>query len=317
MSILVTGSAGFIGFHLSLRLLQLNYKVIGLDNLDNYYDVKLKKKRILELKKFKKFKFIKIDIRKKNQFKYVNKYKITSVFHLAAQAGVRYSFYNPRKYIETNIQGFFNLLEFMKIKKIKNLIFASTSSVYGNNKKFPLVENLKNLKPTSLYGSTKLFNEEMARIASIQNGIKCVGVRFFTVYGPFGRPDMSLFLFTKNILNKKKIDVFNRGKHERDFTYVDDVINALLLIFRNLKKEKNFNIYNIASGRPVKLMNFIKEIEKNLALKAKIKFKKLQRGDIVKTHANIKKIKNLGYKSKTNYKLGVSKFVEWYKKNKN
>ena len=199
--------------------------------------------------------------------------------------------------------------------KIKNLIFASTSSVYGDNKKFPLVENLKNLKPTSLYGSTKLFNEEMARIVSSQNRIKCIGVRFFTVYGPFGRPDMSLFMFTKNILNKKKIDVFNNGKHVRDFTYIDDVINALVIIFKNLKKEKDFNIYNIASGRPVKLMKFINEIQKNLNLKAIIKFKNLQRGDIVKTHANINKIKKLGYKSKTNYKSGVSKFVEWYKKN--
>lgn len=315
MSILVTGSAGFIGFHLSLKLLHLNYEVIGLDNFDNYYDVKLKKKRILELKKFKKFKFIKLDIRKKNKFKSLDRYKIVTVFHLAAQAGVRYSFYNPRKYIETNIDGFFNLLEFMKAKKIKNLIFASTSSVYGDNKKFPLVENLKNLKPTSLYGSTKLFNEEMARIVSSQNRIKCIGVRFFTVYGPFGRPDMSLFMFTKNILNKKKIDVFNNGKHVRDFTYIDDVINALVIIFKNLKKEKDFNIYNIASGRPVKLMKFINEIQKNLNLKAIIKFKNLQRGDIVKTHANINKIKKLGYKSKTNYKLGVSKFVEWYKKN--
>lgn len=315
MAILVTGSAGFIGFHLSLKLLHLNYKVIGLDNFDNYYDVKLKKKRILELKKFKKFKFIKLDIRKKNQFKSLKRYKILTVFHLAAQAGVRYSFYNPRKYIETNIDGFFNLLEFMKAKKIKNLIFASTSSVYGDNKKFPLAENLKNLKPTSLYGSTKLFNEEMARIVSVQNRIKCIGVRFFTVYGPFGRPDMSLFMFTKNILNKKKIDVFNHGKHVRDFTYIDDVINALIIIFKNLKKEKDFNIYNIASGRPVKLMNFINEIKKNLNLKVLIKFKKLQRGDIVKTHANINKIKKLGYKSETNYKSGVSKFVEWYKKN--
>jgi len=153
----------------------------------------------------------------------------------------------------------------------------------------------------------------MARIVSVENRIKCIGVRFFTVYGPFGRPDMSLFMFTKNILNKKKIDVFNHGKHERDFTYIDDVINALIIIFKNLKKEKDFNIYNIASGRPVKLMNFIKEIQKNLDLKAKIKFKKLQKGDIVKTHGNINKIKKLGYKSKVNYKLGVSKFVEWYK----
>ena len=315
MSILVTGSAGFIGFHLSLKLLHLNYEVIGLDNFDNYYDVKLKKKRILELKKFKKFKFIKLDIRKKNKFKSLDRYKIVTVFHLAAQAGVRYSFYNPRKYIETNIDGFFNLLEFMKAKKIKNLIFASTSSVYGDNKKFPLVENLKNLKPTSLYGSTKLFNEEMARIVSSQNRIKCIGVRFFTVYGPFGRPDMALFKFTKNIINNQSIELFNNGRHLRDFTYVDDIVDGIFsLIKKQSVKSIPYEIFNIGNGSPKKLLDYLKFIEKNLKRKAKIKKLPLQTGDIIKTHSDIKKLKKLtGYNPKININIGIKKFIEWYK----
>ncbi len=316
MTILITGSAGFIGYHLTKKILNKKTEVIGIDNINNYYDIKLKKNRINDLKKNKKFSFFKIDL---SEYKKINNIvknkKIKIIIHLAAQAGVRHSIKNPRSYFKSNLEGFFNILEISRHNNIKHLIYASTSSVYGESKKFPLSEIDVTDKPISFYAATKKSNEIMAYSYSHIYKLPSTGVRFFTVYGPFGRPDMSLFKFTKNILNNKPIELFNKGNHLRDFTYVDDVVDGIYsLIKKQSKKNIPYEIFNIGNGKPRKLLDYLKYIEKNLNKVSKVKKKPLQAGDIIKTHSNVNKLKKYtGYKPKTNINTGVSKFIEWYK----
>ena len=325
MKILITGSAGFIGFHLCDFLLKKNFIVYGLDNLNSYYDVSLKNKRLSILKKYKNFKFLKIDLSNKKQLNknFENK-KIDYVVNLAAQAGVRYSLTKPDDYLKSNLVGFCNLLNLIKTKKIKHFLFASTSSVYGIDNSSSFKEEYPAVFPIQFYAATKRSNELIAHSYSYIYNIPSTALRFFTVYGPWGRPDMALFKFTKNILKKKKIDVFNNGNHVRDFTYIDDVIKSIYLTIKKIPKKSNnlsnsnsknapFTILNIGGGKKVKLMNFIKEIEKNLLLKADINYLPLQKGDVFQTSCNTKKIKSyIKFVPKTNYKTGIKKFIQWY-----
>ncbi len=317
MKILITGAAGFIGYHLTNKLIKTKHKIFGIDNLNNYYSVKLKKDRVKDLTNQKRqFIFYKNDICNKEFVnKIFKKNKFDIVINLAAQAGVRYSINNPESYIKRNIIGYFNILEACRFNKVKHLIYASTSSVYGDSTKFPLSEKLNTNKPLQLYAATKLSNELMAHSYSSLFNFRTTGLRFFTVYGPWGRPDMALFLMTKNIILGKKIKLFNYGNHIRDFTYVDDVIDAILKIALNKKKIRSKSeVYNIGNGKPVHLRKYIKEIELCLGKKAKIENLPLQMGDIVKTHASIKKIqKNFKFKPKFNVKSGVKNFIHWYK----
>tara|TARA_B100000401_G_scaffold115197_1_gene75177 strand:+ start:2462 stop:3427 length:966 start_codon:yes stop_codon:yes gene_type:complete len=318
MNILITGCAGFIGFHLSFKLLKnKNCKVIGVDNIDNYYDVNLKKKRLKELNKNKKFSFYKINITNNNKVSDLFKKKsIDCVIHLAAQAGVRYSIEDPSKYLDTNIVGFFNIMEQCKENKIRHFLFASTSSVYGDNKNFPLQEHDINNKPLSFYAATKLSNEVMAYSYSNIYRLPITGLRFFTVYGPFGRPDMALYKFAKAIKESKFIKLFNGGNHIRDFTYIDDVVSAIILLIKNPPKKRiPYEIYNIGSSRPETLRNYLSKLENLLGKKAKIKKLKLQKGDVLKTHASISKLKNkTKFKVKFDISSGISKFVDWFNK---
>ena len=315
MKILVTGCAGFIGFHLSNYLLKQNLEVIGIDNLNEYYDVNLKKTRISLLKKFKNFKFNKFDLIKKNRLnEIIKKNKISYIVHLAAQAGVRYSIQNPQTYFINNLEVFFNILETSKTNKIKHLIFASTSSVYGENTKFPLNENDNTDNPISFYAATKKSNEILAHSYSYIYKLPCTALRFFTVYGPFGRPDMALFKFTKKILQNKKIELYNHGNHFRDFTYIADIIDGITPIIKKPKKDKiPFNIFNIGKGKSQKLISYLNSIEKKLNKKAKIKKIPLQLGDIKKTHSDVSLLnKYSGYSPTTDIDKGVSDFIDWY-----
>jgi UDP-glucuronate 4-epimerase len=317
MNILVTGSAGFIGYHLCLRLLKSKFnKIYGLDSLNDYYDVNLKKQRNNNLKKYKNFFFKKINIaNKKILFDSFKNIKIHIVINLAAQAGVRYSISHPEKYLESNILGFFNILEFSKNKKIEHLLYASSSSVYGQNTKFPILEEFETSEPISIYAASKKSNEVMAHSYAYTYNLRSTGLRFFSVYGPYGRPDMALFKFVKNIDNDKFITVYNNGNHDRDFTYVEDVAICIeKLINKHPKTKIPHNIFNIGYGESIKLKNFISMIEKILSKKAKIKNIPLQKGDVQKTHSsNNKIIKKIRYKPTTNVKEGVEKFIIWYK----
>ena len=316
--LLITGCLGFIGYHITLKLLD-NPKsdIIGIDNINDYYDVQLKKDRLKNLKKTSSnFQFRKIDIRNyEGLLKLLKKNKITHIVHLAAQAGVRNSIDTPRIYLENNITGFFNILEFSREFNIKHLIFASTSSVYGNAKSFPLTEEHNTDKPLSFYAATKKSNEVMAYSYSNIYKIPITGLRFFTVYGPYGRPDMSLFKFTKGILNRQSIPLFNKGNHVRDFTYVDDVVEGIKLIIRKPPTgEVPFDIFNIASGNPKSLKYFLRVIENKLNIKSQKKLKSMQKGDVYKTHASIRKMnKKFKYKPKFDIVLGISSFVDWYR----
>lgn len=311
---LITGSAGFIGFHLSKKLLSKGFNVFGVDNLNNYYDQRIKQDRNKILKKYKNYKFNKIDIKDyKKLDRIFRKNSIHGVVNLAAQAGVRYSLKNPRSYIENNINGFFNILELSKKYRIKKFIYASTSSIYGLQKKFPLKENFNTDNPIQLYAATKKSNELMATSYSHLYKMDTVGLRFFTVYGPWGRPDMALFKFTKNIIKGKPIEVFNKGNHERDFTYVDDIVNGIFNIIINKKSKSGAKIFNIGNGKKIKLLKYIQLIEKNLNRKSKKKFLPLQKGDVIKTHSDTKLIqKYYNYQAKTEVSYGVKKFIEWY-----
>ena len=332
MKILVTGGAGFIGYHVSKLLLSKRHKVVCIDNLNTYYDVSLKKKRIHLLKKEdikKNFKFYKTDLNNVKKIKSIfAREKFDKVIHLAAQAGVRFSLKHPRQYIQSNIVAFFNIIELSKIYKIKHFVYASSSSVYGANLKLPYSEKEPADHPTQLYAVTKRSNEIMAHSYSALYGLPTSGLRFFTAYGPWGRPDMALFLFTKNILKKKKINVFNYGNHSRDFTYVDDIAKAIEIVTKNPPSKKNkkkmikltcddsfhpFQIYNIGNGKKVSLMKYINLIEKYLNLKAKINYLPIQKGDIdhVKSD-NSKLYKKFNFSAKTNVMEGVKKFVSWY-----
>lgn len=311
---LITGSAGFIGFHLSKKLLSEGFNVLGVDNLNNYYDQKIKQDRNNILKKYKNYRFNKIDIKDyKKLDRIFKKNSIHGVVNLAAQAGVRYSLKNPRSYIENNINGFFNILELSKKYRVKKFIYASTSSIYGLQKKFPLKENFNTDNPIQLYAATKKSNELMATSYSHLYKMDTIGLRFFTVYGPWGRPDMALFKFTKNIIKGKTIEVFNKGKHERDFTYIDDIVDGIFNIIINKKSKFGAKIFNIGNGKKVKLVKYIQLIEKNLNRKSKKKFLPLQKGDVIKTHSDTKLIKKYyNYRSKTEVSYGVKKFIEWY-----
>ncbi len=318
MKILITGCAGFIGFHLSKNLLnsKKNFHIYGIDNINNYYSVKLKNDRLKILNNYKNFTFKKMNLSNKSKLtKVFDKNAFDIVIHLAAQAGVRYSFTHPEKYLESNIISFNNILELSRINSIKNIFFASSSSVYGNQKKFPINET-ENLSPISIYGETKVVNEILAKSYAENFNIKITGLRFFTAYGPYGRPDMALFKFVDKIKKGKKIPLFNYGKHERDFTYIDDVINSVVKLMKirlNKKKLKNYLIFNIASGKPRKLNDFINIIENNLKIKAKFNNLSLQKGDVIKTHGDIKNlVKYTNFEPKFNIELGIKKFVHWY-----
>ena len=306
MRLLITGCAGFIGFHLSKKICE-NKKntILGIDNINNYYDIGLKKDRLKILKKNKNFFFTKLDITDFARLKiFFVKNKFDIVIHLAAQAGVRYSIDYPETYVSSNLVGFYNIIENSRLKKIKNFLYASTSSVYGNQKKFPINETANTDLPLSFYAATKKSNEVMAYSYYNIYGFKSIALRFFTVYGPYGRPDMSLFKFTKAIYENKKIELYNYGKHIRDFTYISDVVNAIYLILKI--NNTKFEIFNISSSNPQPLLKFLKIIEKNIGKKAKIKNKVMQLGS--------RKIKKFtGFVPSITIEKGVSIFIKWYK----
>ncbi len=330
MKILVTGSAGFIGSMLSLKLLERGDEVIGIDNHNDYYDPKIKDSRTQLLEKYKNYKHYKIDITDQdNLIKVFEKLHPDTVVNLAAQAGVRYSIENPLAYINSNVVGFANILENCCQYKVKHLVYASTSSVYGANTKMPFSEHDSTNHPLSVYAASKKSNELMAHAYSYLYNLPTTGLRFFTVYGPWGRPDMALFKFTRNILEEKYIDVFNHGKHTRDFTYIDDIVRGIIKTLDipasiNSKWQGNepdpatskvpWRIYNIGNNKPVQLMDYIDALEKALGKKAKINFLPLQQGDVPDTYANVDNLnKEFNYKPTTSVAVGVSNFVKWYK----
>lgn len=325
--ILITGSAGFIGFHLIKKLLIKNsYNIVGIDNFDNYYSTVLKKKRNKLLIKNKNFKFYKVDIKNNNKINNIfKKEKIDFVVHLAAQAGVRYSLVNPKKYIDTNINGFFNILDKSKNYKVKHFIYASSSSVYGLNKTQPFNENQKTDFPTSLYGATKKSNEILAHSYSYIFNLPCTGLRFFTVYGPYGRPDMSLFLFAEAIFKKTKLKLFNRGNMRRSFTHIDDIVNGIekiILKIPRYNKEKNitkenvpYQIYNLGNPKDESLKNYLKYIENASKNKTTVAKMDMQIGDVKSTKASMKKFESVfRFKFKKNIKAGIVEFIQWYRK---
>jgi UDP-glucuronate 4-epimerase len=316
MKILVTGVAGFIGFSLTKFLLEKKIKVVGVDNINNYYSVKLKQDRLNLLKEYKNFKFYQIDLKNEKNLKKVFKdNKFYAVFHLAAQAGVRYSVDFPRKYIDSNINGFFNLLEQIKVKKIKKFFYASSSSVYGESKSFPLKEK-SNLFPTNTYSLSKKFNEDLSAIYNKFYGINAVGLRFFTVYGEWGRPDMFYSKVLDSAFKNLKLYLNNHGNHSRDFTYIRDVN----LILYNLLKSKKFSgneILNICSNKPLNIIKLVKNIERK-SKKIKIYKRKMQKADVIKTHGDNTKIKKFKLIKKfTSFDVGVKNTLDWYKKYNN
>ena len=316
MKILITGSAGFIGFNLAKKLLESRkIKVIGIDNINDYYDINLKKKRNNLLKKKINYTFIKTDIRDNKKLdKIFKKEKFDFVFNLAAQAGVRYSIDHPREYIENNILGFYNIIENVKKYKIKRLFYASSSSVYGENTNFPLNENQK-IHPKNIYALSKKINEEISSIFNKYYQVKMTGLRFFTVYGDWGRPDMMMVKFIESYYKKKSFKLFNFGKHVRDFTYVEDVVNILYLLLKAHKKLPNNDIFNICSNDPINLEKIIEFMNKN-GINPKVKKVTLQKADILKTHGNNKKIlKYVRFTKFTNWKEALKKTITWYQKN--
>ena len=312
MKILVTGSAGFIGYHLTKSLLEDGYEVLGIDNINNYYDQNLKNSRINMLKPYNNFKFIKLDISDMESLKSSFKaFQPQKVVNLAAQPGVRYSLKNPFAYINSNIVGFMNIIELCKYINTEGLIYASSSSVYGNNKKIPFNINDRVEKQISLYGVTKRTNELIAHTYSHLYNLNTTGLRFFTVYGPWYRPDMAIFIFTKKILNGEPITVFNNGDMKRDFTYIDDIISGTRsVIDYNYKNE----VFNLGNNKSEKLMEVISIIESELRINAKIESQELQMGDVIQTYADIDySIQQLNYNPKATIKKGIPKFVDWYK----
>lgn len=314
MLYLVTGNAGFIGFHLTKRLLEKGQEVVGVDNLNPYYDPKLKRARLAILKKFPHFSFYQVDIAYKEELaKVFAENKIDKVCHLAAQAGVRYSLENPYLYEQSNMVGFLNLLELMRKYEVKSLVYASSSSVYGGIKKIPFNEKMKINKPISLYAATKAANELYAHVYHHLYGLNTIGLRFFTVYGPWGRPDMALFLFTKAILEDKPIKVFNQGQMKRDFTYVDDIVDGIMASL-NKVSALGYEVFNLGCADPVNLLDFIKTIEKSLGKRAKKEFLPLQPGDVPNTFADVSKAKKLlDYQPRVKIEEGVGEFVNWYR----
>ena len=345
MKILVTGTAGFIGFHLAKKLLERGDEVVGLDNINDYYDVNLKYGRLKELgiekedvkekgfaasMTYPKHKFIKLDLADREGIeKLFKEEKFDAVMHLAAQAGVRYSLENPHAYIDSNIVGFMNILEGCRHSGIKNLSYASSSSVYGLNQSQPFKTTDKTEHQVSLYASTKKSNEMMAHTYSHLYGIQTTGLRFFTVYGPWGRPDMAPMLFTDAVLNDRAIKVFNNGKMSRDFTYIDDIVDGIIKVVDNPAKSNEnwdandpeissssapYRIYNIGNNAPLPLMKFIETLENALGKKAEKNFMPMQDGDVVSTYADVSGlIENFGYKPDTKLSDGIGEFVKWYK----
>ncbi|ACM93519.1 NAD-dependent epimerase/dehydratase family protein [Nautilia profundicola AmH] len=342
MKILITGTAGFIGFHLAKRLIERGDEVIGLDNINDYYDVNLKYGRLEETgikreeieynklitsNKYTNYRFIKLNLEDKAGIdKLFKEEKFDKVCHLAAQAGVRYSLENPDAYIQSNIVGHMNILEAVRHNDVKALSYASSSSVYGLNKKQPFSTDDNVDHPISLYAATKKADELMSHTYSYLYNIPTTGLRFFTVYGPWGRPDMALFKFVKNILEDKPIDVYNYGEMQRDFTYIDDIIEGVVRVIDNPPKSNPewdgrasesiapYKVYNIGNGSPVKLMDFIEAIEESLGKEAKKNLLPMQPGDVPSTWADTTDLeKDLGYKPYTDVKEGIKNFVEWYK----
>ncbi len=332
--IFVTGVGGFIGFSLCRQLLNYDIELIGLDNLNNYYDVNLKKARINLLNESpskKKWEFIKGSLEDKALLEDIfKKHNPEIVIHLAAQAGVRYSIENPSSYINSNLVGFSNILECCRNFPVRNFLFASSSSVYGGNSKIPFSEKDNVDHPVSLYAATKKSNEVLAHSYSHLFKIPCTGLRFFTVYGPWGRPDMAPMIFTKAIMNNEKIKIFNNGQMCRDFTYIDDVIEAIIkLIDKPATEEKKFinsiaenpsiswapfKIFNLGNSESVPLMTFIETLEKEIGQKALKEFAPMEKGDVKVTYADTKSIEDwIGFKPKTNLKEGLKKFIKWYK----
>ncbi|XLQ11088.1 MAG: GDP-mannose 4,6-dehydratase [cyanobacterium endosymbiont of Epithemia adnata isolate EadnSB Bon19] len=318
MRILITGVAGFIGYHLAQRLLVEGYQIYGIDNLNNYYDVTLKQARLEQLLCQNNFEFNCLDISHRSLvIDLFQEYSFEYVIHLAAQAGVRYSLKNPEAYIDSNLVGFANLLEGCRHNYINHLVFASSSSVYGSNKKVPFSVTDNVDRPVSLYAATKKANELMAYTYSHLYQIPITGLRFFTVYGPWGRPDMAYFKFVRKITEKKPIDVYNYGRMKRDFTYIDDVIEAMVRIIPksplNTINQPPYKIYNLGNNNPVELKEFIEAIETALNMKAVKKFLPMQPGDVVSTYADIDELVNdIGFRPMTKITQGIQQFVAWY-----
>lgn len=329
--VLVTGSAGFIGYHLSKILVEEGYEVIGLDNLNDYYDPQLKKDRLLQLgvtysdetgfndllpsERYDNLKFIRLNLEdRENLPGLFQEQKFSIVVNLAAQAGVRYSIENPAAYIDSNLVGFANLLECCRNFNVEHLVYASSSSVYGQNDKIPFSTDDNVDHPISLYAATKKSNELMAYTYSHLYGFKATGLRFFTVYGPWGRPDMAMFLFTDAILNGRPIKVFNKGDLERDFTYIDDIVEGVYQIIKKPVESNGHNLFNIGNSKPVRLLDFIKEIELQLGVTAEKQMLPMQKGDVNKTWADVSGLKkNYDYSPSTPISVGVEKFINWYK----
>lgn len=341
--ILLTGAAGFIGFHTINKLIKEGYEVVGLDNINDYYDVNLKFNRLKELgidsekakkwgevirsNNYSKFSFVRMNLEDRQQLiQLFENQNFEAVINLAAQAGVRYSIENPYTYIDANIVGFLNILECCRHNHIRHLVYASTSSVYGQNEEIPFSENDRVDTPISLYAASKKANEIMAYTYSHLYGLQTSGLRFFTVYGPWGRPDMALFLFADAIAKKEPIKVFNYGDMSRDFTYVDDIVQGIVLTLNSPPKNKtveenkmwysknpNFQVFNIGNGAPASLMEFIETIEKEMGRKAEKSMLPMQAGDVPKTWADTSQLEKIGYKSTTPISIGIKKFVEWFR----
>jgi UDP-glucuronate 4-epimerase len=329
--ILVTGAAGFIGFHLTQRLLTTGVEVVGLDNLNDYYDVFLKKDRLVQLQDYPNFRFCYLDLAdREGMAALFEEQQFDIVVNLAAQAGVRYSLKNPHAYVDSNVVGFLNILEGCRHSEVKHLVFASSSSVYGANTKMPFSVHDNVDHPVSLYAATKKSNELMAHTYSHLYGVPTTGLRFFTVYGPWYRPDMALFLFTKAIMSGKPIDVFNHGKMQRDFTYIDDIVEGIVRVMDKIPggnpdwsgltpdpgtSKAPYQIYNIGNNQPVELLRLIEVLEDCLGQKAEKNILPMQPGDVVATYADVEDlVQAVGFKPSTPIETGVAQFVDWYRK---
>ncbi len=329
MKILITGSAGFIGSELAIKLLHRGDEVIGIDNHNDYYDPQLKEDRLSRHLSNKKYTHFRVDISNSESIENIfEKYKFDVVVNLAAQAGVRYSIENPKSYINSNLLGFANILEGCRHGQVEHLVYASSSSVYGKNKKMPFSTHDNVDHPISLYGATKKANELMSHAYSELYNLSCTGLRFFTVYGPWGRPDMAMMKFTKAILSGEKLPVFNYGKHKRDFTYIDDIIEGIIrVIDKPAEKEANWDsfapdpsssqapwrIYNIGNNSPIELLDYIKAIENSLGVSARKELLPIQPGDVPDTFADVDDlVKDFNYKPSTSIEMGVEKFIQWY-----
>ena len=330
MKVLVTGAAGFIGFFVAQRLLERGDEVVGLDNMNEYYDVRLKYARLALIESHPSFRFVKLDLEDNDGIaRLFEQGRFDRVVHVAAQAGVRYSLENPRAYIDSNIVGTLNVLEGCRHHEIEHLVYASSSSVYGANTDMPFSIHHNVDHPLSLYAASKKSNELMAHTYSNLYGIPTTGLRFFTVYGPYGRPDMALFMFTKNIIEGKPIDVYNYGHHRRDFTYIDDIVEGVVRVLDRVAQpdpdwDSNapdpgasmapYRIYNIGNSQPVELMRYIEVLEKCLGRKAERRLLPMQPGDVPDTYADVTDLSNdIGYSPSTSVEEGVARFVEWYR----